>query len=210
MTTKRTVMQLRTHANRAATWMLRKPLLILLACVLLAASGHGTSEIATTVFTTAPLASAADGCDARATGLVQQGQEATAAAAATADLESTTFVEQGLAHLESPFTRATVLELNAIVKRSLSVITEFDAIRQRLRSTDEPSTANPLSAYDALSADAARARTDMDEAEKRVRSSGEPYNEEIRAAMVHFVGHVDDEIRSEAEKLRMVPHARTP
>lgn len=114
------------------------------------------------------------------------------------------FVGQELDQLESPFTRETVLTLNEIVGRSFGAITEFDDARKRLGATGEARAAELGSVYGRLSAKAARARVDMNAAAERLRESGERYNREILSAMVRFVEQVDDEIREEADRLRLL------
>lgn len=108
------------------------------------------------------------------------------------------FVEQELDQLSSPFSRETVLELNAIVARSLDVIEEFDTARRE-------HAVRPSSATGGLYADLAQradgARVDMAAAEQRLRQSGERFNEAILAAMVRFVDGVSTEIALETERL---------
>lgn len=114
---------------------------------------------------------------------------------------SSQFVEQELEQLRSPFTRETVLELNAIVARSLSIIDRFDTARKLHAagpSTDAPQT---LETYTALAAEALSARQDMSVANQRLRHSGEPFNEAILAAMIRFVDGVSEEIEQEAANL---------
>ncbi|MEM7049121.1 MAG: hypothetical protein AAF604_05655 [Acidobacteriota bacterium] len=117
---------------------------------------------------------------------------------AKASPESSQFVEQ---ELRSPFTRETVLELNAIVARSLSIIGRFDTARKEFAT--RPSTAAPqtLETYAALAAEAISARTEMSAANQRLRQSGEPFNEAILAAMIRFVDGVSEEIEQEAANL---------
>jgi len=117
------------------------------------------------------------------------------------DDPSSTFIEQQLVQLGSPFTRETVLTLNAIVARSLSTINAFDDAREQLDASDRESAAEMLTMFLLLVDQAALARQDMDAAAERLRNSGEPYNEAIFAAMVHFVDDVDEEIRAEIEQL---------
>ncbi|MEM9599210.1 MAG: hypothetical protein AAGD06_33385, partial [Acidobacteriota bacterium] len=114
--------------------------------------------------------------------------------AAKASPEGSQFVEQELGQLRSPFTRETVLELNAIVARSLSVIGRFDEARREYAAS--PSTAAPktLETYASLAVEADSAQADMSAANRRLRSSGEPFNEAILAAMIRFVDGVSEEI----------------
>ena len=114
------------------------------------------------------------------------------------------FVEQELEDIESPFTRETVLALNAIVERSLSAINEFDDARKQAEATSTQGQAELLAVYQAISERAALARRDMAGEGNRMLNSGEQYNQAIFAAMVHFVEQVDDEVRREIETVQVV------
>ena len=108
------------------------------------------------------------------------------------------FVEQKLEDLTSSFTKETVLALNAIVSRSLSAIERFDEARRDFNNdSDDAQRVEILATYTELSNTTRQARKDMDAAAKRLRNSGEHYNEAIFAAMVEFVNKVDNEIHAE-------------
>ncbi len=177
-------------AYQAANWTMRKPLLVILASALLAAAGQSSMEPSSRAPSTP-----GNEVHAPTPSYLAQGTSEVEA------LGSTTFVEQGLEHLESPFTKETVLELNAIVERSLLAIREFDVVRQGLLSDGAEPNDTHLRVHEGLSQQAAVARCDMAAASDRLRRSREPYNEEILAAMIHFVDHVDEEIRAELERL---------
>lgn len=121
--------------------------------------------------------------------------------ARSVDDPTSTFVEQQLVQLGSPFTRETVLTLNAIVARSLSTINAFDDAREQFDASDRKSAAEMLTMFQSLANQAALARQDMDAEVERLQNSDEPYNKAIFAAMVHFVDDVDEEIRAEIELL---------
>lgn len=122
---------------------------------------------------------------------------------------SSQFVEQELDDLTSPFTKMRVLNLNAIVARSLSAIEAFDEARKELKADDEASVRSVLKTYAQLSEQARLARDDMQAASEQLKSSGEQYSKPIFAAMVHFVDDVDQEIRDEHESVcdRPLEHA---
>ena len=112
------------------------------------------------------------------------------------------FVEQKLEDLTSPFTKETVLALNAIVSRSLTAIDTFDQTRRELNdNTNDAQRVEILATYTELSNTTRQARDDMAAAAERLRDSGERYNEAIFAAMVEFVNNVDKEIHQEIAKL---------
>lgn len=113
---------------------------------------------------------------------------------------SSQFVEQELNQLRSPFTKERVLELNAIVDRSLQAIGKFDGARKRLE-TGQESTAQTAATLVALAAEAKEAQLQMAAAKARLVASGEHYNESILAAMVRFVEDVDQEIGLEAARV---------
>ncbi|MEM7586621.1 MAG: hypothetical protein AAF560_24745 [Acidobacteriota bacterium] len=123
------------------------------------------------------------------------------AAKSQASAESSQFVEQELGQLRSPFTRETVLELNAIVARSLSVIGRFDTARKEHAASPSTATPQTLETYASLAAEAISAREDMSAANQRLRRSGEHFNEAILAAMIRFVDGVPEEIEQEAANL---------
>ena len=123
------------------------------------------------------------------------------------------FVEVGIDQLSSPFTKDTVLKLNAIVGRSKLIIDRFDASIPTIRkavAAGAAADATPqvkrranasLGDLDGLAAGASADLADMKRAERQIRASGEKYNEPILAAMVRFVADVDDELRTEHREL---------
>lgn len=123
--------------------------------------------------------------------------------------EAPQFVEQGVNELSSPFTRETVLKLNAIVARSKDSIDTFDKIIPDIRkSVDAAAASRNAKAADAAMAQLNQLRqkakqevTEMKAAEAVVRSSGEKYNDVILSAMVGFVVGVEDEIGDEINAL---------
>ena len=112
------------------------------------------------------------------------------------------FVEQKLEDLTSPFTKETVLALNAIVSRSLSAIESFDETRREIKNdNNDVQRDEVLATYTKLSRETKQAKDDMAAAAERLRDSNERYNKAIFAAMVQFVNNVDNEIHSEIAKL---------
>lgn len=123
------------------------------------------------------------------------------------------FVEQGKDQLSSPFTKPTVLKLNAIVQKSKDIIDRFDhdipAIRKSVaagasRGATAAARARGATSLGALFALSERARVNLAEmkrAERGVRTSGEKYNDTILSAMVAFCVDVDTELRTEHRQL---------
>ena len=133
--------------------------------------------------------------------------ESQASQGSTSGDPSPRFVEQGLEQLGSPFTRDTVLRLNAIVARSLSAIEQFDRARMESGSNGGAERSASLRTYAELSRQAEQARIDMAAAGRQLRASGEAYNEAILAAMIRFVEDVDEEIGEEVGVLQGTPGA---
>lgn len=123
------------------------------------------------------------------------------------------FVELGLDGLSSPFTKETVLKLNAIVGRSLTAVKEYDGVIARIQASvgaaaiegasgeTYAEALKGLTTIRTLSAEASLARDDLRAAEDELKSSGENYNEAILAGMIVFVAKVDDELRRATENL---------
>lgn len=123
------------------------------------------------------------------------------------------FIEQGAGDVSSPFTKPTVLKLNAIVQKSKDIIDRFDhqipAIRTAVAVGAKPGAtpaarARATSSMAALHAMSERARVNlaaMKQAEHVVRTSGEKYNDTILSAMVAFCVDVDTELRNEDRQL---------
>ena len=103
---------------------------------------------------------------------------------------------------KSPFSKETVLKLNAIVQRSKDAIDELDALQKTIRREGLPDEDQLLNQTKALSKQAADARKDMRRAVNELNSSGEDYSSETLAGMVKFVRQVDNEIRKELQKLQ--------
>lgn len=123
------------------------------------------------------------------------------------------FVEQGADQIGSPFTKATVLKLNAIVRKSQAIIAEFDRTIPGIRKSVAAGAARGATAaqrtrakasFASLTTLAGRAqfnRADMQRAERQLRASGEKYNDTILAAMVEFCVEVDTELQTEQRAL---------
>jgi len=134
-----------------------------------------------------------------------------AAASAAADPE---FVELGLDQFSSPFSKRTVLELNAIVGRSLAAIKEYDGAVPAVQESVDASLADKSSAkarakarenisrVERLADEATSARADLRAAEAALKASGEKYNDAILAGMIIFVEKVDDELQQAAADLK--------
>lgn len=129
----------------------------------------------------------------------------------------TVLVKQELEQLSSPFTKPTVLMLNAITARSKATIDAYDkavpGIRAAVSDRGRGAAARAkrqaaMARLSALAAEAARERVDMKRAERRVRTSGEKYNDTILTAMVDFVVNVDTEIHGEQATLAKKVAAR--
>ncbi len=125
------------------------------------------------------------------------------------------FVELGADAIGSPFTKETVLRLNAIVQKSLDVIREYDRDGAEWRRLIETASAEGSTAADkrdaaaaaeklaGLSARALEARGEMAVAAADLKSSGEKHNEAILAGMVAFVEKVGEELGVETATMRM-------
>lgn len=120
------------------------------------------------------------------------------------------FVALGLEGFSSPFTRETVIRLNAIVGRSLAAIREYDGTIKDVQRAVEGAGASTkdwdaahtgIARLKILSREAEAARAEMAVAEAELKSSGEKYNDAILAGMVAFVVKVDDELRGAIEEL---------
>lgn len=143
-----------------------------------------------------------------------------APAAADSPSKPTRFVEQGLDALSSPFTKPTVLRLNAIVARSKASIDMFDklapVVRASVGASEKPNATNAaktaaklqMGRLKALADKAAGEQAAMKMAEKMVRSSGEKYNDTLLSAMVGFVDEVTAEINEEVTQLSVRLAAR--
>lgn len=124
------------------------------------------------------------------------------------------FVELGADGIGSPFTKETVLRLNAIVEKSLEIITDYDREIPGLRRLISAASAKGATASDKrngaaaverlgdFSARASAARREMALAVAELKTRGERHNEAILAGMVAFVEKVDEEISTETEAMR--------
>ena len=111
------------------------------------------------------------------------------------------FEMQELEQLSSPFTKERVIMLNAIVRKSLDIINEYDGVRRAYEKSDGKSTSDFQVKLKEFSKKALAVREEMAEAKKDLVSSGEKYNEAIFAGMVKFVHDVDNELRN---KIKMM------
>jgi hypothetical protein len=115
--------------------------------------------------------------------------------------------------LRPAFTRETVIRLNAIVRRSLEAIEEYDdaigeirasaraAGRDGATGTIRRDAERGLAQLRDLSARSRSALRDMNAEITRLEGSGETYNKTILAGMAHFVRTVESEIRAEKEQI---------
>ena len=133
---------------------------------------------------------------------VQPNDTPTTEEASRDQLNQRDFVVQELSQLTSPFTKERVVVLNAIVEKSLAVITEFDEARKGINQEDQKQLNEFARKLQALSKRAVAARQSMADAKVDLENSGEEYNKPIFAAMVKFVDDVDEEIRNEIEVVR--------
>lgn len=130
----------------------------------------------------------------------------TAASAPVKSADGREFVKQGAGDVRSPFTRETVIRLNAIVARSLAAIDEYDANIKSIRASIDASVGASATVEDRSAAEAGvkkvaalydqakLAYDDMRGAENDLKSSGEEYNAAILAGMVGFVVDVENEL----------------
>ena len=106
------------------------------------------------------------------------------------------------------FSKETVIKLNAIVSRQLTVVDEYDAVISKARMTMQGSTDNKqtqLSQYsdiiDGLSQRSKMNLNDMAAAKTELIASDESYNEATLAGMMTFVMTVDKEISTQSDLL---------
>jgi len=115
--------------------------------------------------------------------------------------------------LKPAFTEKTVLKLNAIVRRSLDAVNDYDSKIEAIRADVDAAVA-----ADATQAMKAKAQAGLDVVDgyhdvtvksladlkaegEALDARGEYYNKTIFAGMVTFVEHVENEFRSEHQKL---------
>ncbi len=121
--------------------------------------------------------------------------------------------EVTLDEIKPAFTTETVTKLNAIVKRSLTVSTEYSRTVKSIRravaaAAEKDATAIEKDAaqegIDQLRAwheTAVAAKADMDEAAATLEASDESYSEELLAGMVKYVTDVEKSIGTEISTL---------
>lgn len=131
------------------------------------------------------------------------------ATATSPPAERPQFAEQELGQLRSPFTKETVLKLNAIVARSKKTIDRFDrevpGIREAIAAAGKSPAGRSkgktaMARLNGLAIEDQTELHDIKRAEAQVRSSGEKYNDVILSAMVAFVTDVKTEIGEEESK----------
>ncbi len=134
-------------------------------------------------------------------------------AAPPAEPVTNTFVKQGDGQVSSPFTKATVLKLNAIVSRSKVAIDGYDAViaatRASVAAAGEPGAAPAarrkakamIAKIDKLATAAAAAHADLDKAETELKASGEVYNTTLLGGMKIFSTDVDTELHTAVTQL---------
>ena len=115
------------------------------------------------------------------------------------------FKMQELAQLSSPFTKERVITLNAIVRKSLNIINDYDGLRRSFEKSKETATVKSKDQFrkklKEFSQKAANVRKEMAAAKKDLLESGEKFNKPIFAGMVKFVSDVDNEIRRKIKKM---------
>lgn len=117
--------------------------------------------------------------------------------------------------IKPAFTEETVLELNAIVRRSLKAAGEYSRSVKPVRAAVSASQSAEASAAQreaaAVGLDKLRrlhdraiaARKDMDAAAEELMSSGESYSEELLAGMVKYVHDVEVSLAKEIASLEV-------
>lgn len=123
------------------------------------------------------------------------------------------FVELFPEDLQPAFTQSTVLKLNAIVRRSLDAISEYDEIIQDVRIAVEKAVSSQaipglkeraqekVAMISVLDESAKSALKDMQAAATELRNSDEVYNSALLYGMMDFVEDVEREISAEHDKL---------
>ena len=102
---------------------------------------------------------------------------------------------------KSPFTKETVLKLNAIVQRSKTTVDEFDRLMYA-RTKDKVDKEQSLTRIEELSQAAAIALSDIRTAVKELEASGEDYDQALLIRMVRFVRRVDNDIEKKIRDLK--------
>ena len=126
------------------------------------------------------------------------------------------FVELFPSDLKPAFTQNTVVKLNAIVRRSLDAINEYDEIIKDVRvAVDKVVTENAVpdlkeqagqkvAQITVLDQASKSALSDMMAAATELRNSDEVFNRAILAGMVDFVEDVEREIAAQQIKLTKI------
>ncbi|TDF36609.1 hypothetical protein EYS14_17975 [Alteromonadaceae bacterium M269] len=111
------------------------------------------------------------------------------------------------------FTRETVIKLNAIVRRSYDVINQYDSVIAKtysdaMQASGKEATVQfkseakkQVSEIAQLEQRSDAALSDMMDAVKVLKKSGEEYNEAVLAGMVNFVKDVNEEITKKNTEL---------
>ena len=128
-------------------------------------------------------------------------------------VEGREVAEVTLDEIKPAFTEATVLTLNAIVRRSLQAAGHYTRSIKSVRTivaTSERPGASPadrdaaraaLEQLRTLHERAVAARIDMDAAVTSLEASAESYSEELLAGMVQYVRDVETSIAAEIQRL---------
>ncbi|MEL7489525.1 MAG: hypothetical protein AAGJ73_02310 [Pseudomonadota bacterium] len=121
--------------------------------------------------------------------------------------------EVTLDEIKPAFTTETVTKLNAIVKRSLTVSTEYSRTVKSIRRAVAAAAETDATAVEKDAAQegidqlrawhetAVAAKADMDEAAATLEASDESYSEELLAGMVKYVTDVEKSISAEISTL---------
>lgn len=154
------------------------------------------------------LALAAAACGGAGVGKPQRADSAPAAARGVAPAEIET------ADVGAPFERATVVKLNAIVRRALTAIQAYDGAIDAVRAAVDDAAGPKASAAARRRAEdgvrtiadfharAAAAQRDLHRAANEIEASGEKYDADVLANMVAFVDTVERETAAETTALR--------
>lgn len=105
------------------------------------------------------------------------------------------------------FTRDTVIKLNEIVRRSHAVISQYDEIVKGIRASVKaasPEAKGKVSQIGALAKESKVALSDMMDAVKVLKASGEEYNSAILAGMIDFVQDVEREVSAQQVTLEKI------
>ena len=121
--------------------------------------------------------------------------------------------EVTLDEIKPAFTEATVLKLNAIVRRSLRTAGEYTSSIKSVRNTvaaaerpeatmaERDAARAALEQLGVLHEAAIAAREDMDAAATNLEASGESYSEELLAGMMKYTRDVEASLAAEIQRL---------